>query len=388
MNTDHSSAASASRSNMWAMKRRRIRALVVKETRQVVRDPSSIAIGVVLPLILILLFGYGLSLDVRNVPIAVVIEYSGPEAIELAAGFQLSPYFHPTVTRSMPSAQTLLLEHQVDGIVRIPADFSRRVGAGDAGVQLIVHGGDANRARIIESYVQGVVGAWSARLAAQGRSGPVQLVNVRSRLWFNEANDSSYFLVPGLIVLVITLIGGLLTAMVMAREWERGTFESLLVTPVRSDEILLGKTLPYFALALVGFLLCVGSAKFLFHVPLRGSIWVLLGGSMLYVLVALGIGLLISSWVKNQFVASQLTMLATFMPAFMLSGFLFDLRSMPTWLRLITYALPARYYVALLQSVFLAGNVWSVIVPNTLTLAAMAAMLALGSRLAMNKTLE
>jgi ABC-2 type transport system permease protein len=380
--------ASASSSNTWAKKLRRVRALVVKETRQVVRDPSSIAIGAVLPLILILLFGYGLSLDVKNVPIAVVIEYPGPEAIELAAGFQLSPYFHPTVTRSMPSAQDLLLEHQVDGIVRIPADFSRRVGTGNADVQLIVHGGDANRARIIEGYVQGVAGAWSARLAAQGRPGQVQPVNVQSRLWFNEANDSSYFLVPGLIVLVMTLIGALLTAMVMAREWERGTLESLLVTPVRSEEILLGKTLPYFALALVGFLLCVLSAKFLFHVPLRGSIWVLLGASMLYVLVALGIGLLISSWVKNQLVASQLTLLATFMPAFMLSGFLFDLRSMPTAVRLITYALPARYYVALLQSVFLAGNVWSVIVPNTLVLAAMAAMLALAGRLVMHKTLE
>jgi ABC-2 type transport system permease protein len=344
--------------------------------------------GVVLPLILILLFGYGLSLDVKNVPIAIVIEYPGPEAIELSAGFQLSPYFHPTLTRSMPPAQDLLLTHQVDGIVRIPADFSRRVGAGDAGVQLIVHGGDANRARIIEGYVQGVVGTWSARLAALGRPVHAPPVNVQSRLWFNEANDSSYFLVPGLVVLVMTLIGALLTAMVMAREWERGTLESLLVTPVRSEEILLGKTLPYFALALLGFLLCVLSAEFLFHVPLRGSIWVLLGASMLYVLIALGIGLLISSWVKNQLVASQLTLLATFMPAFMLSGFLFDLRSMPTAVRLITYALPARYYVSLLQSVFLAGNVWSVIVPNTLALAAMAAMLALASRLVMHKSLE
>jgi ABC-2 type transport system permease protein len=176
--------------------------------------------------------------------------------------------------------------------------------------------------------------------------------------------------------------------MVMAREWERGTLESLLVTPVRTEEILLGKTLPYFVLALFGFVLCVLSAKFLFHVPLRGSIWVLFGASMLYVLIALGIGLLISSWAKNQLVASQLTMLATFMPAFMLSGFLFDLRSMPTVVRLITYALPARYYVALLQSVFLAGNVWSVIVPNTLVLAAMAAMLALASRAVVRKNLE
>jgi ABC-2 type transport system permease protein len=290
--------------------------------------------------------------------------------------------------QAMPPAQRLLLEHAVDGIVRIPADFSRHVSAGDAQVQLIVHGGDANRARIIQGYVQGAVGAWSAREAAQGRASVSAPVNVQARLWFNEADDSSYFLVPGLVVLVMTLIGGLLTAMVMAREWERGTLEALLVTPVRSDEILLGKTLPYFLLALIGFALCVLSARILFHVPLRGALWVLLGASMLYVLVALGIGLLISSWVRNQLVASQLTMLVTFMPAFMLSGFLFDLRSTPAAVQLITYVLPARYYVALLQTVFLAGDVWSVIVPNTLALAAMAAALALGSRAAMRKSLE
>jgi ABC-2 type transport system permease protein len=368
-------------------KLQRIRALVWKETRQIVRDPSSVAIGAVLPLILILLFGYGLSLDVKNVPVAVVIEYPAAEAIELAAGFQLSPYFKPVMLRSMPPAQQMLLEHRVDGIVRISADFSRRIAAGDAALQLIVHGGDANRARIIEGYVQGIVAVWSSRLAAQGQPGASPPAGVQTRLWFNEADDSRYFLVPGLIVLVMTLIGGLLTAMVMAREWERGTLESLFVTPVRSDEILLGKTIPYFVLSLFGFALCVLSAKFLFHVPLRGSMWVLLGASMLYVLIALGIGLLISSWVKNQLVASQLTMLITFMPAFMLSGFLFDLRSMPTVVRLITYVLPARYYVALLQSVFLAGDVWSVIVPNTLVLALMAAALALGSRAVMHKTL-
>ncbi len=369
-------------------KLRRIRALVTKEARQIVRDPSSIAIGVVLPLILILLFGYGLSLDVKNVPVALVIENPTPEAMDLAASFQLSPYFHPSVMRSMPPAQRQLLEHHVDGIVRIPADFSRHIAAGNAEVQLIVHGGDANRARIIEGYVRGVAGIWAARLAAQGQPSAAPLVNVQSRLWFNEANDSSYFLVPGLVVLVMTLIGGLLTAMVMAREWERGTLESLLVTPVRSDEILLGKTLPYFVLAQFGFVLCMLSTKFLFHVPLRGSMWVLFGASMLYVLIALGIGLLISSWVKNQLVASQLTMLVTFMPAFMLSGFLFDLRSMPAAVRMITYVLPARYYVALLQSVFLAGDVWPVIVPNTLALAAMAAALALASRAVMRKSLE
>ena len=374
--------------NSWSAKLRRIRALVRKETYQVLRDPSSIAMGVVLPLILILLFGYGLSLDVKNVPLAVVIDVSSDEAIELTASFQLSAYFRPLILRSMPVAQQLLLQEKVDGIVRIPSDFVRQLGAGHADLQLIVHGGDANRARIIQSYVQGAVGAWSARRAAQGQSAESAQVLLQTRMWFNEANDSSYFLVPGLIVLVMKLIGALLTAMVMAREWERGTLEALLVTPVRSDEILLGKTLPYFLLGMIGLAVCVLAAKFLFHVPLRGSLWVLIGVSMLYVLVALGIGLLISSWVKNQLVASQLTMLITFMPAFMLSGFMFDLRSMPVAVRLITYVLPARYYVALLQSVFLAGDVWSVIVPNSLVLATMAMVLAVSSRAVMRKRLN
>jgi len=371
----------------WPAKLRRTRALVRKETYQVLRDPSSIAIGVVLPLILILLFGYGLSLDVKNVPLAVVIDEASDEAVGLVASFELSPYFEPQIARSMLRAQQLLLEQEVDGIVRIPSDFARQLNAGHADLQLIVHGADANRARIIQGYVQGAVTAWSLQRAVQGRSADSAPVTLQTRMWFNEANDSSFFLVPGLIVLVMTLIGALLTAMVMAREWERGTLEALLVTPVRSDEILIGKTLPYFLLGMIGLAVCVLAAKFLFQVPLRGSLWVLLGASMLYVLVALGIGLLISSWVKNQLVASQLTMLATFMPAFMLSGFLFDLRSMPAAVRLITYLLPARYYVALLQSVFLAGDVWSVIVPNTLVLAAMASVLALSSRAVMRKRL-
>ena len=374
--------------NSWPAKLRRVRALVRKETYQVLRDPSSIAMGVVLPLILILLFGYGLSLDVKNVPLAVVIDETSDEAIELLASLQLSRYFQPQISRSMVVAQQLLLEQKVDGIVRIPSDFVRQLNAGHADLQLIVEGGDANRARIIQGYVQGAVGVWAARRTAQGRSVESAPVMLQTRMWFNEANESDYFLVPGLIVLVMTLIGALLTAMVMAREWERGTLEALLVTPVRSDEILIGKTLPYFLLGMVGLVVCVLAAKFLFHVPLRGSLLVLLGASMLYMLVALGIGLLISSWVKNQLVASQLTMLATFMPAFMLSGFMFDLRSMPAAVRLITYVLPARYYVALLQSVFLAGNVWSVIVPNTLVLAAMAILLAISSRAVMRKRLN
>jgi ABC-2 type transport system permease protein len=368
-------------------KLRRVWSLVRKEARQIVRDPSSIAIGVVLPVLLILLFGYGVSLDVMNVPVAVVLEDPSPDATELAASFRLSPYFDARMLVSMPRAQELLLAGEVDGIVRIRPDFARHLALGDAEVQVLVHATDANRARIIQGYAEGAVGQWVARRAAEGKDVAAGPVVVQDRLWFNEANDSHYFLVPGLIVLVMTLIGAMLTSLVMAREWELGTLEALFVTPVRPDEILLGKTIPYFVLGMVGLALCLLAAKFLFHVPFRGSLWVLAGASMLYLLVALGVGLLISSATKNQFVASQLTMLVTFLPAFMLSGFLFDLRSMPAPVRLLTYALPARYYVALLQTVFLAGDVWSVVVPNAAVLAGMAAVLLVLSLRATKKKL-
>ncbi|HME60705.1 MAG TPA: ABC transporter permease, partial [Candidatus Binatia bacterium] len=323
---------------------RRVWSLVKKEIRQIVRDPSSIAIGIVLPVVLILLFGYGMSLDVTHLPVAIVLEDPSPTSTDLAASFELSRYFDVQKTTSMRGAKDWMLARKVDGIVRIRPDFSRRLSRGDAEVQLLVHGIDANRARIIQGYVQGAIGVWAARRSAEGEqvlSGPVQ---VQNRLWFNETNESRYFLVPGLIVLVMTLIGALLTSLVVAREWERGTMEALFVTPVRPGEILLGKTIPYFVLGMIGLVLCLISAKFLFHVPFRGSILVLVGVSMLYLLVALALGLLISSTLKSQFVASQITLLVTFLPAVMLSGFLFDLRSLPAVVQLITYLLPARYY--------------------------------------------
>ena len=366
---------------------RRVISLVKKEVRQVVRDPSSIAIGIVLPVVLILLFGYGMSLDVTNVPVAIVLEDSSPASMELAASFELSRYFEAQRTRSMPEAEKLMLARKVDGIVRIRPDFSRRLSAGEAEVQLLVHGVDANRARIIQSYAQGAVGTWAARRSAQGKEVTAGPVRVQNRLWYNEANESRYFLVPGLIVLVMTLIGALLTSLVVAREWERGTIEALFVTPVWPGEILLGKTIPYFALGMIGFALCLLAAKFLFHVPFRGSVLVLAGVSMLYLLVALALGLLISSALKSQFVASQVTLLVTFLPAVMLSGFLFDLRSLPAAVQLVTFLLPARYYVTLLQTIFLAGDIWRVILPNAAVLAAMMTALLWLARRATKKQL-
>ena len=371
-----------------AARLRRLAALVRKESYQLFRDPSAIAIGVVMPALLIFLFGFALSLDVKNVPVAVVLEAPSPTVTELAAGFALSPYFETQETTSMARAQELLLQQKVDGIIRLRSDFARQLNSGSGQIQLVVYGTDANRARIIEVYAQGAIAQYLARRAAEGHPSPGGAsVVMQSRLWFNEANDSHYFLVPGLIVLIMTLIGAFLTTLVMAREWERGTLEALFVTPVRSSEIVLSKMIPYFALGMVGLALCIFAAKFVFDVPFRGSVLILTGVSTLYLLVALAIGLSISSITKSQFVASMATMIITFLPAVFLSGFLFDLHSMPTVIRAISYALPARYYVSLLQTLFLAGDIWGVVLPNAAVLAVMAGALMALARVVTAKRL-
>jgi len=366
--------------SLLVAKVQRILALIRKEGRQVLRDPSSFAIGVVLPLMLIVLFGYAMSLDVKNAPVAIVLQDRSTEAREIAASFQLSPYFETRQAGSMAEAQGLMLSGKVEGIVLVQSNFARRAALGDASVQIVVNGIDGNTARIIEAYADAAVAQAGARAAGEdpGAAGTGGQAVVDDQLWFNSADDSRYFLVPGLIVLIMTLIGAFMTSMVVAREWERGTFEALFVTPVRIDEILVSKIVPYFLLGMGGLLLCMASARFLFEVPFRGSFLILIGASMLYLLVSVAMGLLVSSTLKSQFLASQVTLVATFMPALMLSGFIYDLRSVPLAIRLVSYLVPARYFVSLLQTMFLAGDVWSVILPNAAVMAVVATvMLAL-----------
>ena len=277
----------------------------------------------------------------------------------------LSDYFRVTEVTSIQEAVKLVRDQKVDGIVRLSQDFDRQLASGGASVQLIVRGVNANRGRFIQGYAQGALGQWMSQRAISQAAPSVGSARLQTRMWFNEAVDSHYFLVPGLVVLIMTLTGALLTALVMAREWEQGTLEALFVTPVRAGEILIGKTLPYFLLGMAGLLLTASAGRYLFHVPLRGSTVILMAVSALYLLVALGFGLLISSATRNQFVAGQITLIATFLPAVFLSGFIFDLASVPRAVQFISYLLPARYYVSFLQTIFLAGNVWSVIVPNS-----------------------
>lgn len=368
---------------------RRLRALTLKETRQLLRDRSNLLIGLGLPIVLILIFGYGLSFDVKNAPIAVVMQDNSPTAHEAVSGLSLSRYIAPLMTNNMHEAERLMEQHQVDAIVRLPADFSRQLALGQAHIQVIVNGMDANRARTIQGYIEGALALGQARLAdRQGETTPPGMATLETRLWFNAANSSTWFLVPGLIVLIATLVGAFLTALVMAREWERGTLESLFVTPVRPMEILLAKIIPYFCVGILGLFLCVLAAKFLFHLPIYGSLAVLFVISVLYLLVALSLGLLISSVTKNQFMASQLALIISFLPALMLSGFLFDLRNMPAVVRALGQALPATYYLELLKSLFLAGDIWPLIFSNGAILLLYAVVLMALARAKTRKSLE
>jgi len=344
--------------------------LVRKEFLQILRDRSNLGVAVVLPLLLIVIIGCALSHEVTRVRVVLVMDDSSPAAREVVAGLQLSRYFSILPRESMRAAEQVMATHGADAVVRIQEDFSRQLAAGKAALQVLVQSADANRARIIQTYLQSTL---TQRIGQSTQ--PVGTVVVERRQWFNESSDSTQSLAAGLLMLVATLIGTLLTALVMAREWERGTLEPLLVTPVRVPELLLAKLLPYFAIGLLGLALCLGSVCFAFGVPLRGSLAVLLLASALYLLTALGLGLSISSGVRNQFIASQLALLTSFMPSLMLSGFLFDLRSVPMVVRIISHLLPATYYVDVLRTLFLAGNVWPVILQNCAALLVTAGLL-------------
>jgi len=367
----------------------RLRGLVRKEFLQVVRDPSSIGIAFLMPVVLLLLFGYGVSLDAEHVPIAVVVEKPDADTAGFLAVFRNNDFFAPVVMQDMRQAEEALMNHRVDGIIGLRANFARDLQRpGGAPVQVILNGVDANTARLVSGYVEGAWLNWMEQRSLSLGNPLSQPVQVEQRVWFNSAVRSRNFLVPGLIAVIMTLIGALLTALVVAREWERGTMEALMVTPVAVHEILLGKLLPYFIMGMGGMGLSVAMAVWVFEVPLTGSLWVLTATSALFLLVALGMGLLLSTAAKNQFVAGQAAIIVTFLPAFLLSGFIFDIDSMPRVVQGVTHLIAARYFVSILQTVFLAGNVWSVILPNALALMVFAALFLGLSRKKSRKRLD
>lgn len=386
---------------------RRLRALIYKECLQLTRDPSSFFIGLVIPALLIFLIGFGMSMDVTHIPTAVVLEDSSPTARSVVSFMNESPYFSPRYVTSMEEAKELMDERRAEAILRIPGDFSARLSEGRGKVQLITYGVDTTIANATTTYVQNGIARWQQAYlsgtaingapAIAGMSSSTTLsaapvvpgsVTVDSRQWFNDANTSTWMFIPGLIVIVMTLVGVFLTALVMAREWERGTLESLFVTPMHAAEIVFAKIIPYFGVAMIGFFICLLSARYVYEVPIEGSIILILFASVEYVLVAIGMGLTISSVLKNQFLSCQLALLVSLLPTIMLSGFIFDLRSVPTAVNVISHLMPATYYMDLLKSLFLAGNNPVIIYKNCAILAGYAVLFIGLSLLVTRKRLD
>ncbi len=367
----------------------RLRGLINKESRQIIRDPSSIGIAFFLPVLLLLIFGYGVSLDARNVPLALVVEKNSPQAMSLVSGFSRSDYFLPIPMRTIQEAEQAMMRRQVDGIIWLRHDFAREMlTGGKAPIGVIVNGVDANKARLIEGYVTGVWFNWLQRMKkAMGQELKIP-VTVEHRVWFNAAVSSRDYLVPGLIAIIMTLIGAMLTSMVVAREWERGTMEALMVTPVSMKEVIASKIVPYFVLGMGGMLLSVLMAVFLFQVPLRGSMLPLILSSSLFMLTAINMGLFISVAAKSQFVAGQIAIVITFLPAFILSGFVFDIRTMPVVIQWLTHLVAARYFVDILQTLFLAGDIWPLFLINSAWLCLMALVFLVIIRKKSRKLLE
>ena len=353
---------------------RRVRSLVRKELRQILRDPSSILIAFVLPMLLMFLFGYGVSLDLQNINLGIVLEKPSAEALSLAHSFRSSRYFSVRMAQDRRSLQPALVGGRLSAVLVIPADFPRRLYRGQAPLlQLLVRGTDANTAELVLNYVEGTWRSWLSRQPARPGGPRAGALAIEPRVWFNEEIETRAALLPGSIAVIMTLIGTMLTSLVVAREWERGTMEALLATPVTRGELLAGKFIPYFFLGMLAMGLVSGVSTLLMGVPLRGSLWLLAVVSGTFLCFALGLGLLISSVARNQFVATQAALIAGFLPSFILSGLIFELNSMPWPIRLLTYVFPPRYFVSSLRTLFLAGNVWRIIVPNTCLLALFAA---------------
>lgn len=361
----------------------RLLVMARKETLQILRDSRSLGIVIVMPVVLVMLFGYGVNLDLKGLPVYVYDQEGTQQSQDLLMRFQASEYFHVVRASSNYSEVTRALD---DGSAKmgivIPWDFSQRLNkGGPVQVQALVDATDDNTANVLIGYAQAVVQGYSAEIQInwlRGRGVSVQSapINVETRTWYNEDLESSAFIIPGVLALVMSVIGAFLTSLTIAREWERGTMEQLISTPVSAAEIMFGKLLPYFILGMADTLVSAFIAIYWFRVPFRGSYLTLLGSSAMFMVVVLSMGFFISVLAKGQFAASQIALLVTFLPAFLLSGFLFSIDQMPIALQWITRIVPARYYMSVLKKIFLKGTPTALLYADLVPLALFALVLA------------
>ncbi len=373
----------------------RLIAVARKEILHILRDARSLMIVIVMPVVLMLLFGYGVSLDLKGLPVYVYDQDGSQQSQDLLKRFQASEYFHivrvvhgyAAIARALDGGDAKM------GLV-IPWYFSQRLReGGPVQVQALVDATDDNTANILIGYTQAVVQGYSSQLQIrwlrqQGQLAAPAAVSVNTRTWYNEDLASSAFIVPGVLALVMSVIGAFLTSLTIAREWERGTMEQLISTPVSAMEIMLGKLVPYFVLGMFDVAICVFLAIAWFHVPFRGSFLTLALSSALFMIVVLSLGFFVSVLAKNQFAASQIALLITFLPAFLLSGFLFSIEQMPTVLQWITRIIPARYYVSVLKMIFLKGTPTVMLSGDLIPLAVFALLLGIVATRAFHKRLE
>ncbi|RJP24915.1 MAG: ABC transporter permease [Candidatus Abyssobacteria bacterium SURF_5] len=343
------------------MRTMRVAAIARKEFIHVIRDPRSLAMGIAIPMLLIVLFGYALTLDVDNVPMVVWDQDSTHSSRELVSRFQGSRYFSIRDYIDDYAELERYIDSGKAGIVLvIPPGFSIGIESGrQTSVQLIVDGSDSNTATIVIGYADAVLFDYGGDVAAAfsefGGRKIAPPVDFRPRAWYNPDLESRNYIIPGLIAVIMMVIAALMTSLTIAREWERGSMERLISTPVRTEELILGKLIPYFSIGMLDVALAVLMGEFLFQVPLRGTAAFVFLMAAIFLAGALGLGMLISIVTKSQLLASQLAMVLTFLPSFLLSGFMYAISNMPVAVQIITHLVPARYFVSLLKGIYLKG---------------------------------
>jgi ABC-2 type transport system permease protein len=346
---------------------KRLKALIKKESLQMTRDPSTLLIAFILPLLLLFLMGYAVSLDVKNVSIGIISGSQSSSARTLIESFKGSKFFITTEGKNKKLFMDMLQNRKFKALLEINEDFGKE---NSYKIQLLIDATEPNLAGFIQKYASNIISLW----AKQNNILTAHEIDMESRYWFNTQISSRYYLIPGSIVIIMTMIGTILTSLVIAKEWEKGTMEAIMSTPATMIEIIIGKIIPYFVLAMGSLLLCFLIAYFWYKIPFRGNLLILFLMGALYLFPALTSGLLISTLTKNQFIAAQISLVASFLPAFLLSGFLFEIENMPSWLQVLTYIVPARYFVSSIQTLFLAGNVYEIFLTSVAGIIAIGAI--------------
>lgn len=346
-----------------------LKALIIKEFYQILRDPSSILIAFVLPLMLLIIYMYGVNLDTLKINLGMKIDDPSQQVTTLVDSFKSNKFVTPFMYDNPQKMYDDLTGSKLRGFLIIPNDFSSKLDRNEiANVLVVADGSETNLANYVQNYSKTILSQWLNYSSKYSKKIPPSLINVESRYWYNQDINSHHFVLPGSLSITMTLIGMLLTALVVAREWERGTMEALLTTKVNKMQLVLGKYIPYFILGMISMMFNVFLCINVFQIPFRGNLFVLFGFAALFLLAAMGQGLLISTILKNQFTASQAALVAGFLPALMLSGLVFPIISMPEALQILSSIVPSKYFVSCIQSEFMVGTIPEIIVPNCIFL--------------------